>query len=248
LATIKNKATIADCGDYIVKRGHKYFKSNCITCGGDRGYKRKVHIHRSCGSCVAKKNFSTSKHNPMFGKKHTDRERFRKHTHKNVNYDDRRIVFSKSGNKRLLYRTSCLQCGADRGYKLHIDATRVCKACRASNSKMHTQQQKKIRCAMKANLVARLKNRLMNKNKKSTFDVLGYTVDELMRHLEAQFQPGMTWDNYGRYGWHIDHVTPDSWFRYNSTEDEGFKKSWALENLQPLWECDNLSKSNRRSG
>lgn len=60
------------------------------------------------------------------------------------------------------------------------------------------------------------------------------------------FQPGMTWENYGK--WHIDHKTPDSWFQYNSINDDGFKKSWALENLQPMWAKDNLSKGNKYEG
>jgi 5-methylcytosine-specific restriction endonuclease McrA len=56
----------------------------------------------------------------------------------------------------------------------------------------------------------------------------------------------MTWDNYGE--WEIDHVTPDSWFEYNSYDDLDFKKSWALDNLQPLWKNDNLHKGNRFRG
>jgi 5-methylcytosine-specific restriction endonuclease McrA len=99
---------------------------------------------------------------------------------------------------------------------------------------------------MKANLVARLKARLANKNKKSTFDILGYSVDELKVHLESSFKEGMSWDNYGE--WEIDHITPDSWFQYNSTDDEGFKNSWALDNLQPLWKHENIAKGNRYRG
>ena len=31
-------------------------------------------------------------------------------------------------------------------------------------------------------------------------------------------------------------------------EDEGFKKSWALENLQPMWAEENIKKGNRFAG
>ena len=96
---------------------------------------------------------------------------------------------------------------------------------------------------MKANLVARLKQRLINKNKKSTFDILNYTVDDLKKHLESKFQPGMSWSNYGE--WEIDHIKPDSLFKYNSTDDEEFKECWALDNLQPLWAKENRSKGNK---
>lgn len=59
------------------------------------------------------------------------------------------------------------------------------------------------------------------------------------------FINGMTWENYGE--WEIDHITPDSWFKYEFIEDD-FKKCWSLENLQLLWTIDNLNKNNKYSG
>ena len=81
---------------------------------------------------------------------------------------------------------------------------------------------------------------------RSSFVLLGYSREELVAHLEQRFLPGMTWDNMAE--WHIDHVIPKSWFRYASEDDEAFRECWGLENLQPLWGRDNLSKGNRRSG
>jgi hypothetical protein len=75
---------------------------------------------------------------------------------------------------------------------------------------------------------------------------LNYSVEDLKAHIESQFEPGMTWDNYGE--WEIDHIKPDSWFKYDSFEDEGFKQSWALSNLQPMWASQNRRKSNIYSG
>jgi hypothetical protein len=110
-----------------------------------------------------------------------------------------------------------------------------------------TPIQRKIKRSMKALLWQKLKNRYANKPG-HTFDILGYTVDDLISHLESKFQPGMTWENYGRNGWHIDHVRPDSWFKYSSIHDADFKKSWSLENLQPMWATDNYSKGDRFEG
>lgn len=73
-------------------------------------------------------------------------------------------------------------------------------------------------------------------------DLVGYDVEELRAHLEVQFQPGMSWDNYGE--WHIDHIKPVSQFTYTTTDDPEFKECWSLDNLQPLWATDNLKKSN----
>jgi len=55
----------------------------------------------------------------------------------------------------------------------------------------------------------------------------------------------MSWNNYGYYGWHIDHIIPVSWWQFNSPEDREFKQCWALCNLQPLWRKDNQIKSDK---
>ncbi|RVO41361.1 hypothetical protein CN093_08855 [Sinorhizobium meliloti] len=75
--------------------------------------------------------------------------------------------------------------------------------------------------------------------------LVGYTVDELMRHLERQFLKGMTWDNYGPL-WHVDHIVPDSSFKYETPDCPDFKAAWALTNLRPLWANDNVKKSDKR--
>ncbi|MBD9542914.1 HNH endonuclease [Ensifer sp. ENS04] len=73
----------------------------------------------------------------------------------------------------------------------------------------------------------------------------GYSLDDLMSHLEKKFLPGMTWENYGFYGWHIDHKIPKAAFNYSSPDHIDFKRCWALENLQPLWAEDNIRKHAR---
>lgn len=72
--------------------------------------------------------------------------------------------------------------------------------------------------------------------------LLGYSVDQLKAHLERCFLPGMSWSNYGRYGWEIDHKVPLSAHNYETPYDIDFKRAWALSNLQPLWMSDNRSK------
>jgi hypothetical protein len=74
---------------------------------------------------------------------------------------------------------------------------------------------------------------------------VNYDTEQLRQHLERQFKEGMTWDNYGRNGWHVDHIIPKDVFNYKSPSDKGFKKCWSLENLQPLWEEENVKKSNK---
>lgn len=75
---------------------------------------------------------------------------------------------------------------------------------------------------------------------------LGYTWAALRAHLEAQFHPGMSWDNWGE-GWEVDHIRPVSAFRYVSLEDPLFREAWRLDNLRPLWRDENQAKGNRRA-
>ncbi len=72
--------------------------------------------------------------------------------------------------------------------------------------------------------------------------LVGYTVDQLRRHLENLFRRDMTWKNYGKKGWEIDHKKPLASFCFNCPEDKEFKAAWSLENLQPLWAIENQRK------
>lgn len=82
------------------------------------------------------------------------------------------------------------------------------------------------------------------KSRDSTFQLLGYSIEDLQRHLESLFLDGMTWDNYGAE-WHVDHVLPLASFSFETPQCEGFRRAWSLQNLQPLWAKDNLSKGAR---
>ena len=73
--------------------------------------------------------------------------------------------------------------------------------------------------------------------------ILTFKIKDLILRLESMFKPGMTWDNYGE--WHIDHIIPDSSFEYSTYDCPGFKQSWSLENLQPLWASENCSKGSK---
>lgn len=67
---------------------------------------------------------------------------------------------------------------------------------------------------------------------------VGYDRDQLLKHLEMQFTPGMSWDNMGE--WHIDHITPKNLF--DPTCPKQVEACWSLSNLRPLWASDNLRR------
>lgn len=84
--------------------------------------------------------------------------------------------------------------------------------------------------------------KLNNINKKTkTLDIIGCSPQFLKNYLENKFTEGVSWDNYGVYGWHIDHIIPLSLAK---TEEEIYKLSH-YTNLQPLWAEENLKKYNK---
>ena len=77
----------------------------------------------------------------------------------------------------------------------------------------------------------------------SLLDIVGCSTAELMAHLESQFLPGMTWDNWSVDGWHIDHIRPCASF--DLTDEAQQRECFHYTNLQPLWAVDNLMKSDK---
>lgn len=112
---------------------------------------------------------------------------------------------------------------------------------RLCNKRKRSFPQGKLRDNVSCLINKRLKRRVLNKGCKSIFEFLPYTIDDLKRHLEKQFKPGMSWKK--RSAWHIDHIIPDCKFNYKSVDDKEFQKCWALNNLQPLWAEENIKKN-----
>ena len=74
--------------------------------------------------------------------------------------------------------------------------------------------------------------------------LVGYTLQDLIKHLEKLFDENMNWENYGSYWW-IDHIKPISLFSYSCSKDLEFKECWALNNLQPMEKIANIKKGNK---
>lgn len=108
----------------------------------------------------------------------------------------------------------------------------------------------KFRSTLKGNLTYRIgcsvRNSLQkNKSGYRWEKILGFTLEDLKKHLESRFTSGMSWDLFMQGKIHIDHIIPISQFRFNKSEDSEFKIGWELKNLQPLWAKDNWSKHNK---
>ena len=72
---------------------------------------------------------------------------------------------------------------------------------------------------------------------------LGCSIEFLKTYLESKFKPDMTWENWSKTGWHIDHIIPLSSF--DLTKRRQFLKACHYTNLQPLWAGENLIKGSK---
>ncbi len=88
------------------------------------------------------------------------------------------------------------------------------------------------------NMLKRVLDSTKRAKSAATRKMIGYSGEELMKHLEERFDTGMSWDNYGK--WHIDHIKPVSLFIKQGISDPSIIN--ALNNLQPLWAEDNFAK------
>lgn len=73
-----------------------------------------------------------------------------------------------------------------------------------------------------------------------TQNLIGCTTSFFMGFIEAKFLDGMSWENHGVHGWHIDHIIPCNTFDLTLLEEQ--KKCFHYTNLRPLWAIDNLER------
>jgi hypothetical protein len=123
----------------------------------------------------------------------------------------------------------------------YFDATREERMRKAIE-----RSQKNYRKSPNGKVAVKLRRALLHyvKNKtKSSIKLLGCTIEKACDSLESKFKEGMTWENMGRGGWHIDHIIPCAFFDLTKPSHQKVCFNW--QNLQPLWESENCSKSNK---
>jgi len=84
-------------------------------------------------------------------------------------------------------------------------------------------------------------NNITARKAQRTEQILGCSVEYFMKYLQSKFAKGMSFENHGVYGWHIDHIKP---IATAETEQDIYALNH-YTNLQPLWAQDNLKKKDK---
>ena len=150
--------------------------------------------------------------------------------------------FSADQTNKTSLSNICRQC----------DSTRCKNYDKSDHGRYTRKTRERERCAtdphykIKKNLRSRFRQALKrSKDGKAvkcghTLDMLGCSMDFFIKHIEEQFEPGMSWSNHGFSGFHIDHRIPCASF--DLTDPEQQKKCFHFSNMQPMWASEKLSK------
>lgn len=155
----------------------------------------------------------------------------------------------------------CQYCDKNKPLDAFQKSRAKCRPCRTletkkwkqENSDQHYLYQKEYKAKryksdlnfkIKVILRSRVRKFLKNNWKSgSSVDMLGCSVEDFKLHIESKWQEGMSWDNWSKLGWHLDHILPLDSFDLSKPED--MAKACHFTNLQPLWALENCIKSNK---
>jgi hypothetical protein len=130
-------------------------------------------------------------------------------------------------------------------FRIRYQSDAAFRAQRQATYRLHAQKQRDLKTnrAISLNIRNRIYYALSSatvSKMQGTADLIGCTIEELRQHLEAQFINSMNWNNYGRTGWHIDHIRPCASFDLTDAEQQ--RQCFHYTNLQPLWAAENIRK------
>jgi hypothetical protein len=96
----------------------------------------------------------------------------------------------------------------------------------------------KLKTKLKTDIYVSLKRR---KKSKTLEQIIGLSLEDYKKYIENQFEDWMTWENWGQFTWHIDHIVP----LCSAKTEEDVYLLWYYTNLRPLSANENLKKGGK---
>lgn len=154
----------------------------------------------------------------------------------------------RSASRRLMYKKlKAAERATAEGKRRHLEAN--ARYILRNRDKVREYYREKLRtdpsfrmATLMRSMVRRVLNATDQGKVERCTEMLGYTSDELRKHIERQFSKGMCWEKVGSEI-HIDHIVPVAWFLRQGETDPAVIN--AITNLRPLWAKDNMAKSDR---
>lgn len=177
-------------------------------------------LQYKCKACQKQVYYKNHEHYLNYDKQRT-------HTEERIKYKQQydKIYYQENSDKRKQYAKDYVEKNRDKTNELKRQRTKEDIVFRLNN-----------------NMSSAIHKSLKDKNIGRHWEnIVGYTIKDLIKHLESLFDDSMSWNNYGEY-WEIDHIIPKGTFNFSSICDEQLKFCWSLNNLRPLTIKENRSR------
>jgi len=146
----------------------------------------------------------------------------------------------------------CLVCGEEKPLTTECFPKRggthqfrhICRLCVRVRNKVKLENN--VMRRINKNVSNRIRLIIRDKKSRVSEYYLGCSSGFYRRYLESLFREGMSWGNYGKDGWEIDHIRPVS--SYNLTNQEELLAAFNYTNTQPLWAKENMVKNSSYNG
>lgn len=168
------------------------------------------------------------------------------------------VVYDERFAAEQIYHCPVKRCNKCREFKSKCSEFRKCHSAydglqtqckKCQNRRATIRNMKKVKNNLHHKLKDRISSRIrqvMRQRKTTKSDhtaiLVGCSMEQLKQHLQEQFSPEMSWQNYGRY-WEIDHIRPCCSFDLTKVEEQ--KVCFHYSNLRPLTAPANRSKGGR---
>ena len=108
-----------------------------------------------------------------------------------------------------------------------------------AKKRYHAKYKFDLQYRLKKSIRIRIIKALQGHKSCHTEEYLGCSIEKFRLHLESQFRPKMTWENYGKF-WSVDHIRPCSSFDFKDFEQQ--KECFNFKNSQPLWNTTKIAR------
>lgn len=150
--------------------------------------------------------------------------------------------------KKKYHNSRCMECISEYQNTSRIkkikEKHRQTKIYKENQEKWKNKRSKDIFYRVMNSFRTLIRRALNGKKRIISYDIyLGCTCEFYFKYLEKQFIKGMTWENYGRLGWVVDHKKPRNLFDFSKANE--LLECFNFRNAQPLWNKDNIVKGNK---
>ena len=217
---------------------HGRQRSKCKDCAGSQiceHNKQRSQCKDCVGSQICEHSKQKSKCKGCGGSEVCERNKRRSH------YKDCGRSQICEHNKRM---SICNDCGGSQTSE-HNNGRSRCQDCGGSEVCEHNKIRSRCKDCNPLGYFAyvvrgRVYIALKSNKEMSSTEYLGCNIETFKKHIEQQFEKGMSWENYRE--WHTYHKIP---LKYNKPLLEGVAQRLHYTKTQPMWAIENISKGCR---